>query len=61
MNCHLKRFFCDESGLATLEWVSLAAAIICLGVGVVVILKPNVNSATNTVGSNIVNAVNSNS
>lgn len=45
----------------TLEWVALAAAVIVLGIGVILILKPSVNSAASTVGSNLLSAVNSNS
>lgn len=58
---HISRFLDDDEGLATLEWVSLAAAVILLGVGLVIILKPSVNTATNSVGSEIVSGVNSNS
>ena len=57
----LRRFLGDEDGLVTLEWVAIAAAVIILGVGVIIIIKPSVNSAASTVGSNILSAVNSNS
>ena len=51
----------EDEGLVTLEWVALAAAVIILGVGVVTIIKPSVNSAASTVGSNLLSSVNSNS
>ena len=57
----IKAFWRAEEGLATLEWVALAAAVIVLGVGVIIIIRPSVNSAASTVGSNLVSAVNSNS
>ena len=50
----------DEEGLVTLEWVAIAAAVILLGVGVIIILKPSVDSAASGVGSNLISAVNSN-
>ena len=50
----------DEAGMVTLEWVAIAAAVILLGVGVIIILKPSVNSAASSVGSNLLSAVNSN-
>ena len=55
------RFLLDEDALVTLEWVAIAAAVIVLGIGVIVILKPSVNSAASSVGSNLLSAVNSNS
>lgn len=51
----------EDDGLVTLEWVALAAAVIILGIGVVTIIKPSVNSAASTVGSNLLSSVNSNS
>jgi Flp pilus assembly pilin Flp len=55
------RFLRDESGLATLEWVAIAAAVIVLGIGVIIILQPNVNAAASSVGSHLLSQVNSNS
>ncbi|HET9804220.1 MAG TPA: hypothetical protein VFP96_13370 [Candidatus Acidoferrum sp.] len=55
------RFLRDEEGLVTLEWVAIAAAVILLGIGVIIILQPNVNAAASSVGSKLVSAVNSNS
>lgn len=55
------KFWKDESALVTLEWVALAAAVIILAVGVVTLLVPRVNSAASTVGTKLVNQVNSNS
>lgn len=55
------RLLQEEEGLVTLEWVALAAAVIVLGIGVVSIIKPNVNTAASIVGSNLLSSVNSNS
>jgi Flp pilus assembly pilin Flp len=57
----MKHFLRDDEGLVTLEWVAIAAAVIVLGIGVVIILQPSVNSAASSVGSNLLSAVNSNS
>lgn len=56
-----QHFLRGEEGLATLEWVAIASAVILLGVGVIIILQPNVNTAASSVGSKVVSAVNSNS
>ena len=56
-----EHFLRGEEGLATLEWVAIAAAVILLGVGVIIILQPNVNTAASSVGSKVLSAVNSNS
>jgi len=56
----LVRFFRDEEGLVTLEWVALAAAVIVLAIGVVVVIQTNVNTAASSIGSKIVSTVNSN-
>ena len=56
-----RHFLRDDTGLVTLEWVALAAAVIVLGIGVIIVIQPNVNSAASTVGSNLLSAVNSNS
>lgn len=55
------RFLHDDDGLATLEWVAIAAAVIILAVGVIIILQPNINTAASTVGSRLISQVNSNS
>jgi Flp pilus assembly pilin Flp len=55
------QFLRDEDGLATLEWVAIAAAVIILGIGVVIILRPNINTAASSVGSHLLSQVNSNS
>ena len=57
----IRSVLCDDDGLVTLEWVALAAAVIVLGIGVVSIIKPSVNSAASIVGSNLLSSVNSNS
>jgi len=51
----------DDEGLVTLEWVALAAAVIVLAVGVIIVIQSQLNSAASTVGSAIVSQVNSNS
>ena len=55
------RFLGDEEGLVTLEWVALAAAVIVLAIGVIVVIQTNLTTAANTIGSKIVSTVNSNS
>jgi Flp pilus assembly pilin Flp len=57
----LVRFLRDEEGLVTLEWVALAAAVIVLAIGVIVVIQGQVNTAASTIGSKIVSTVNSNS
>jgi Flp pilus assembly pilin Flp len=57
----LARFLRDEEGLVTLEWVALAAAVIVLAIGVIVVIQSNLNTAASTIGSKIVSTVNSNS
>jgi Flp pilus assembly pilin Flp len=57
----LNRFWNDNRGLVTLEWVALAAAVIVLSIGVISIIQPRVNTAASTVGSKLVSAVQSNS
>jgi Flp pilus assembly pilin Flp len=66
MNCHrifhrLKALVRDDAGLVTLEWVALAAAVIVLAIGVIVVIQTNLNSAASTIGSTIVSTVGSNS
>ncbi len=56
----LVRFLRDEEGLVTLEWVALAAAVIVLAIGVVVVIQTQVNTAASSIGSKIVSTVNSN-
>lgn len=57
----LVRFLRDEEGLVTLEWVALAAAVIVLAIGVIVVIQGQVNTAASTIGSKIVSTVQSNS
>lgn len=61
MQRKLVRFLQNEDGLVTLEWVALAAAVIVLAIGVIVVIQSNLNTAANTIGSKIVSTVNSNS
>ena len=55
------RFWADEEGLVTLEWVALAAGVIILAIGVISVVRTSVNTAASTIGSKIVSTVNSNS
>jgi len=57
----LVRFLRGDEGLVTLEWVALAAAVIVLAIGVIVVIQTNVNTAASSIGSKIINTVNSNS
>ncbi|HET9804219.1 MAG TPA: hypothetical protein VFP96_13365 [Candidatus Acidoferrum sp.] len=56
----LRRFLRDDEGLVTLEWVALAAAVIVLAIGVIVVIQAQVNTAASTIGSKIVSTVQSN-
>ncbi|HVE05436.1 MAG TPA: hypothetical protein VNB30_15395 [Rhizomicrobium sp.] len=56
----LSRFLRDDEGLVTLEWVALAAAVIVLAIGVIVVIQTQVNTAASTIGSKIVSTVQSN-
>ncbi len=57
----LAKFLRDDEGLVTLEWVALAAAVIVLAIGVIVVIQGQVNTAASTIGSKIVSTVQSNS
>ncbi|HVE05438.1 MAG TPA: hypothetical protein VNB30_15405 [Rhizomicrobium sp.] len=54
-------FLRSGEGLATLEWVAIASAVIVLGIGVITLLQPKVTTAASSVGSKVVSSVNSNS
>jgi Flp pilus assembly pilin Flp len=54
------RFVRGDEGLVTLEWVALAAAVIILAIGVVLVIQTQVNTAASTIGSKIVSTVQSN-
>ena len=56
----LIHFVREEKGLVTLEWVALAAAVIILAVGTVIVIQGQLNTAASTVGSEIVTTVQSN-
>ena len=56
----LVKFLRDDEGLVTLEWVALAAAVIVLAIGVIVVIQTQVNTAASVIGSKIVSQVNSN-
>ena len=56
-----RQFERNEDGLVTLEWVALAAAVIILAIGTVIVIQGQLNTAASTVGSAIVSTVQSNS
>jgi Flp pilus assembly pilin Flp len=58
---YVKGFLRRDEGLVTLEWVALAAAVIVLAIGVIIVIQTNVNTASSTIGSTLVSTVNSNS
>ena len=58
---HVKSFLESDKGLVTLEWVALAAAVIVLAIGVIVVIQTNLNSAASVIGSRIVSQVGSSS
>ena len=57
----VRDFLYDDEGLVTLEWVALAAAVIVLAIGVIIVIQSQLNTAASTVGSALVSTVNSNS
>jgi len=56
----LRLFLRDDEGLVTLEWVALAAAVIVLAIGTIIVIQTQLNTAASTVGSEIVSTVQSN-
>ena len=56
----IAQFLRGDEGLVTLEWVALAAAVIVLAIGVIVVIQTNVNTAASVIGSKIVSQVGSN-
>ena len=57
----VRNFLDNDEGLVTLEWVALAAAVIVLAIGVIIVIQSQLNTAASTVGSALVSQVNSNS
>jgi len=57
----VRNFLDSDEGLVTLEWVALAAAVIVLAIGVIIVIQSQLNTAASTVGSTLVSQVNSNS
>ena len=53
-------FLRDDEGLVTLEWVALAAAVIILAIGTVIVIQTQLNTAASTVGSENVSTDQSN-
>ena len=53
-------FLRDDEGLVTLEWVALAAAVIILAIGTIIVIQTQLNTAASTIGSEIVSTVQSN-
>jgi len=56
----LRLFLRDDEGLVTLELVALAAAVIVLAIGTIIVIQTQLNTAASTVGSEIVSTVQSN-
>lgn len=54
-----RRFWNDNEGLVTLEWVGLAAAAILLAVGMISVLQGQVNTAASTLGTKVASTQNS--
>jgi Flp pilus assembly pilin Flp len=61
MKNSFRLFLRDDEGLVTLEWVALAAAVIVLAIGTIIVIQTQLNTAASTVGSEIVSTVQSNS
>lgn len=61
MLSRVMRFFAEEDGLATVEWVVLASGVIILAVGTASVVRSNANSAASSIGSKIIVTANSNS
>jgi len=57
----VRDFLYADEGLVTLEWVALAAAVIVLAIGIILVIQTQLNTAASVVGSAIVSTVNSNS
>ncbi|HEV8423116.1 MAG TPA: hypothetical protein VGQ40_07210 [Chthoniobacterales bacterium] len=60
MKNSFRLFLRDDEGLVTLEWVALAAAVIVLAIGTIIVIQTQLNTAASTVGSEIVSTVQSN-
>jgi Flp pilus assembly pilin Flp len=60
MKSSFRLFLRDDEGLVTLEWVALAAAVIVLAIGTIIVIQTQLNTAASTVGSEIVSTVQSN-
>lgn len=52
------RFWNDDDGLVTIEWVGLAAAVIALAIGVISVIQGPINSAASTVGTKVASTQN---
>ena len=55
----LKKFFRDESGAVTVDWVVLTAAMVGIAISVVSLLEPGLNSAADDVSGAITTTVSS--
>ena len=52
----LSRFLNEESGLVTVEWVAVAAAVVVGGITLVWLVMNHIETPANSVGSQIHNA-----
>jgi len=53
------RFWNDDEGLVTLEWVGVAVAVIVLAFGVISVIQSQLNTAAGSFGSKVASAQNS--
>jgi len=45
------KFVRDESGAVTVDWVVLTAAVVGLGIGVIAVLEPSLNSSATAISN----------
>lgn len=51
----LKRFWRDEDGIETIEWVLIAALAAGVAIAAWALLGPKLNTAMNTLGNTVIN------
>ena len=49
----LNNFKNDESGAVTVDWVVLTAALVGLGIAVIMVVSGGINSAANTINTEL--------
>ncbi len=50
---YIKTFAADEDGAVTVDWVVLTAAVVGLGLAVMTVVKPGVNSVSQKINSSL--------